>query len=281
MKTGIIDVGGGFRGVYAAGVFDYCLDHELTFDVGIGISAGSANMVAFAAGQRERDRKFYTEYALRKEYISVQNLLEKRALVDMEYVSSTLSNEDGECPLNYPALRDNPMEVIVVATNGATGEPRYFDKRDIHQNDYEICRASGSIPYVCSPCTLNGVTYFDGAISDPVPIAKAFECGCDKVVLVLTRPADVLLNPLPEDALALRLQRSMPVLAEAVRHRVEKYNAGVALAKMYQEEGKVLIVAPDDTCGVDTLKREKDSLEKLYLKGYMDGHLIREFMKQA
>lgn len=71
------------------------------------------------------------------------------------------------------------------------------------------------------------------------------------------------------------------VLAEAVRHRVEKYNAGVALAKMYQEEGKVLIVAPDDTCGVDTLKREKDSLEKLYLKGYMDGHLIREFMKQA
>ena len=50
---------------------------------------------------------------------------------------------------------------------------------------------------------------------------------------------------------------------------------------MYQEEGKVLIVAPDDSCGVDTLKREKDSLEKLYLKGYMDGHLIREFMKQA
>lgn len=31
-KIGIIDVGGGFRGAYAAGVFDYCLDHGVTFD---------------------------------------------------------------------------------------------------------------------------------------------------------------------------------------------------------------------------------------------------------
>lgn len=26
MKTGVVDVGGGLRGVYTAGVFDYCLD---------------------------------------------------------------------------------------------------------------------------------------------------------------------------------------------------------------------------------------------------------------
>lgn len=26
MKTGIIDVGGGQRGIYAAGVLDYCMD---------------------------------------------------------------------------------------------------------------------------------------------------------------------------------------------------------------------------------------------------------------
>ena len=29
MKTGVVDVGGGLRGVYTAGVFDYCLDHLL------------------------------------------------------------------------------------------------------------------------------------------------------------------------------------------------------------------------------------------------------------
>lgn len=281
MKIGVIDVGGGFRGIYAAGVLDYCLDHHVTFDVGIGISAGSANMVAFASKQSERNRHFYTDYALRKEYISVQNLIEKRALVDMKYVTETLSNDDGECPLDYPTIRDNPMELVVVATNGITGAPHYFTKDDMSQNNYEICRASGSIPYVCSPCKLDGVSYFDGAISDPVPIAKAFELGCDKVVLILTRPLNERLIDLPEEAMALHVQRHNAVLADRLRHRAEKYNAGVALAKMYAAEGKVLIVAPDDTCGVDTLKREKTALEKLYQKGYQDGAKIEAFLAQA
>ena len=46
MKTGIIDVGGGLRGVYAAGIFDFCLDADIHFDLGIGVSAGSANALS-------------------------------------------------------------------------------------------------------------------------------------------------------------------------------------------------------------------------------------------
>ena len=42
MKTGVIDVGGGMRGIYAAGVLDTCLLQNVEFDYCIGISAGSA-----------------------------------------------------------------------------------------------------------------------------------------------------------------------------------------------------------------------------------------------
>ena len=28
-KIGVVDVGGGFRGVYAAGVMDYCIDQHI------------------------------------------------------------------------------------------------------------------------------------------------------------------------------------------------------------------------------------------------------------
>lgn len=41
-KIGVIDVGGGLRGIYAAGVFDWCLENGVKFDYGIGISAASA-----------------------------------------------------------------------------------------------------------------------------------------------------------------------------------------------------------------------------------------------
>ena len=40
---GIIDVGGGMRGIYTAGIYDYLLDHQITFDYCLGVSAGSAN----------------------------------------------------------------------------------------------------------------------------------------------------------------------------------------------------------------------------------------------
>ena len=32
---GIIDVGGGLRGIYGAGFLDYCMDREISFDYGI------------------------------------------------------------------------------------------------------------------------------------------------------------------------------------------------------------------------------------------------------
>ena len=45
------------------------------------------------------------------------------------------------------------------------------------------------------------------------------------------------------------------------------------------EAHKVLIVAPDDTCGVDTLKKDKAALQKLFEKGYGDGARIASFLK--
>lgn len=47
MKTGVVDVGGGLRGIYAAGVLDYCMDHGIRFDLGIGVSTGSANLASY------------------------------------------------------------------------------------------------------------------------------------------------------------------------------------------------------------------------------------------
>ena len=46
-KIGNFDVGGGLRGIYAAGVFDWCMENGVQFDYGIGISAGSANLASY------------------------------------------------------------------------------------------------------------------------------------------------------------------------------------------------------------------------------------------
>ena len=70
MKIGVTDAGGGFRGVYGCAVLDSCLENGIHFDYAIGVSAGSANLISYLAGQRERNYRFYTDYGFRKQYAS-------------------------------------------------------------------------------------------------------------------------------------------------------------------------------------------------------------------
>ena len=280
-KVGVVDVGGGYRGVYAAGVMDYCMDNGIRFDLGIGVSAGSANLISYAAGQRGRNYQFYTEYGLRKEYAGLGNFLFKKSFVDLDYVYGTLSNSDGENPLDYAAAAANPMEFIAVATEAETGEARYFDKSYVSQDDYSIMKASSAIPYVCHPYAVGDTLYYDGALGDTIPIPKAFELGCDRVVLLLTLPLDTIRTSEKDCKLAAGIRKKYPLAARKLEQRAENYNKGVALAKKLAAEGKVLIIAPDDTCGVSTLSRDAEALRKLYGKGYRDAERISVFLESG
>lgn len=94
-----------------------------------------------------------------------------------------------------------------------------------------MLKASSAIPGVCGPYEVCGNLYYDGALGDTVPIKKAFQCGCDKVVLILTKPRDAFRTSRKDELLAKRIQKSYPVAAEKLRQRAGQYNLGVALAK--------------------------------------------------
>ncbi len=277
---GVIDVGGGFRGIYATGVLDYCQDNSIEFDLALAISAGSANLASFLARQRGRNHTFYTQYAFRKRYASLRNFIFKRSFLDVDYVYGTLSNSDGENPLDYPAIRDNPAQLIVIATDAVTGEAVYFDKSALSQDNYAPLKASSSIPFINKPYYIGGKPYYDGDLGNPVPVEKAFESGCDFVVLILTKPENKPREQGFDAKIAKRIRKKYPQAAEQLRLRAQHYNEGVAIAQEYAKQGKLIIISPDDTCGVDTLHKDRESLEKLYQKGYADGQKIKEFFEQ-
>ena len=278
MKTGIIDVGGGLRGMYASGVFDYCLDQHISFDLCIGVSAGSANESSFLAGQKKRNYPFYSDYPFRKEYMSFHNWIKKKSYLDLDYIYGTLSNSGGENPLNYQNIIKNSTDFIIVATEAKTGKATYFTKNDLHQDDYSILKASSAIPFICHPYEVNEIPYYDGALGDPIPLTKAFDLGCDTVILILSKPKDTIRTSGKDNFFAKMIQKKYPLAAEGLRKRAQHYNEGVELAKQYAKAGHVLIIAPDDTCGVDTLTKDKEALHRLYEKGYQDAKVIQSFL---
>ena len=124
--TGIVDVGGGMRGIFSAGIYDRFIEEGINFDLCIGVSAGSANLISYAAGHHDRVKRFYVNYAQRKQYMSFDNFIHSGSYIGLDYIYSTISNSDGEDPLNYDAFTANHTDFITVVTDGETGEPIYF-----------------------------------------------------------------------------------------------------------------------------------------------------------
>ena len=164
--TGIVDVGGGMRGVFSAGIYDRFLEEGINFDLCIGVSAGSANLISYAAGHHDRVRRFYVDYARRKQYMSFDNFMRSGSYIGLDYIYSTLSNAGGEDPLNYDAFTANHTDFITVVTDGETGEPIYFPKNSIKRDDLTVIKASCCLPAVCKPIVIDGKDCFDGGISD-------------------------------------------------------------------------------------------------------------------
>ncbi len=277
--NGVVDVGGGERGIYGAGVFDYCLQHGITFDYLIGVSAGSANEASFLGQQQGRNYVYYTEFAFRKEYMGIGNFIRTGNYLNLDYVYGTTSNEGGDYPLDYRKIASSGKEFRIVATDADTGKPVYFTQNDLALNDYTVFKCSSNLPVINRPYPFRNARYYDGGLSDPVPVQKAFDDGCDKVVLILTRPRNFRRDS-KKDIRMSRFLRKQPQMAEALVRRAEVYNQELELARRFEEEGKLLILAPDSMNNIKTLTKDKQILQQLYDLGMKDAEAIAPFLAE-
>ena len=277
--VGIIDIGGGLRDIYGAGVFDRLLDDGVQLDYCLGVSAGSANVASYLARQRGRNRRFYLDYSKRKEYMSPSNLYKIGSFLNLHYIYGTLSNTDGEDPLDFKTLMENESAFCIVATNAKTGKIEYFCKNDLAQDDYRVLMASSAIPLIARAQAIGGVLCNDGGVGEPIPIMKAFFDGCDKVVLILTMPDGPMQRKRRDLLGAVLLRFVRPNLSKLLMERHNIYNRQLDLAHSLSDEGKCLIISPDDVCGIKTLTNDTKNLERLYEKGYADAARIKAFVE--
>ena len=276
---GIIDVGGGMRGSFTAGIYDYLCDQGVQpFDYLIGVSAGSGNMISYLAGQRGRNLRFYVDYAFRKEYMSMNNMLRTGSYINLDYPYTFLSGPGGEDPVDLAAFNASTARYEAVVTDAATGDPVYYDKALLRDGNFDPIKASCAVPGACQPYPVLGKPGFDGGVADPIPYKRALEQGCDRIVLLLTRPANYLRPPLAHPEVMERALRRWPNAYGALLRRSARYNRDVDAVKAMEREGRALLVAPADIAGMSTLTRDKAAVERLYRMGYRQGERILDFV---
>lgn len=265
-NVGLLVEGGGMKCAFSAGVLDVFLDEDIHIDRCYGISAGSANAASFVARQRGRNKRFYCEHSKDPEYFGVKSLRESGSLFGLQYIYGDLSNSDGKDPLDYEALVSNPCEFTVVATD-EKGRAAYFDKSQIEKDNYKVIMASSALPALCKPIEINGVNYFDGGVADSLPINKMIEDGCDRFIVLMSKPRGYVMKPQKHKRMYTRALKEYPDIKRALDRRHLNYNRSLYKIRELEKAGKAFVYYPSPLIPLSTYKTDTEVMEMLYDNG--------------
>ena len=178
-RIGFVFSGGSARCIFQVGVVETLLELGIQPAVCVGVSAGAWNAAAVAAGTSHRLRRYWRAFA-RMPHLDLGNLLRERSPFRFaEMHRRTFSRYVGiERLRSAEAL---PLLIGVTRLRDKTGF--YFDAREV-EDPLQLLLASNFLPpFYSRPPRIAGESYGDGGMVNNIPYEKAFEEGCDAVVL--------------------------------------------------------------------------------------------------
>ncbi len=269
--TGLVLEGGALRTIYSSGVCDGLLEMNTPMpDYVVGVSAGIAYGVSYVARQKKRNLRILMQYVNDKRYMSMKNLLDRdnRSYFGLKFVYETIPEE--LIPFDYDAFEDFPGGVEAVVTDLNTGEPVYLPvpRRDKHNL---LLQATCALPLLFPTFEVDGITCMDGGAADAIPYERAFEMGCDKVVVILTREREYRRKAERLQPVIDRVYRQYPEFCQAMRRRAQVYNESRDKLFQLEQEGKVLIFAPQSTEGFSRVEKDVVKIHALWDAGYQEG----------
>lgn len=268
-NTALVLEGGGFRGIYSAGVLDCFLKNKVYFPYVIGVSAGAAYGISYASVQFERNRLVNKRYTADHRYMSWRNWIRTGDLFNPDFIYNEIPNT--LVPFDFDRLSNSFCDFNVVVTNVESGKAEYYSSKNLDkQSLLRVIHASGSLPLVSNMVDFNNQKYLDGGISDSIPIDKAFADGYSKAVVVLTRNADYRKDPPRFKWIIKKRYAKYPRLVNRILSRAEEYNKVLDKIAVFENEGKVFVIRPKQHLKVSRLENNPLKLDMLYEQGYSE-----------
>lgn len=270
MKSVMLLEGGSYRGIYTSGVLDVLMEQDVYPDCVVGVSAGSLNGLGYAAKQPGRSRDIVLTYGMDPRYVGVKALRREHNLVGFDFI---LREVQAQYPFDREMFFHGGMKYYAVAVNCRTGQQEYMD-RDESEDILTAVAASSSMPFFCRKVKIGGEEYLDGGTGLHLPLGFLKEHPeYDRVVVVLTRRLDYRKSPLggAVKRLANRLYRNYPKLLDNILNEADIYAAEREELSRMEQEGRVLIIQPEEELPIGKLERDVEKLKQGYAVGRKDG----------
>ncbi|HXU33141.1 MAG TPA: patatin-like phospholipase family protein [Thermoanaerobaculia bacterium] len=178
-RIGYVFSGGSMRCAFQVGALETLRHLGIRPALAIGVSAGAWNAGAVAAGTDGRLRSYWRAF-LRMPSVDLGNLLRDGS--PFRYAEIHRRNFRRYIGVARLALPE-ALPLYVGVTRLSDRLPVLFEAREV-PDPFALLLASNYLPpfYTRAP-RLHGVRYGDGGLSDNLPYERAFEEGCDAVVV--------------------------------------------------------------------------------------------------
>ena len=267
MKTGLVLEGGALRTMFSSGVCDALLTGNVMAGYVVGVSAGIAYGVSYVSRQWGRNLEIVTRYVRDRRYMGVRNMLDRdnRSYFGLDFVYRDIPNQ--LVPFDYDAFAAFPGEVEAVVTNLETGGADYYPVPRTGR-DFTLLQATCALPLMFPIFHIDGKPCLDGGAADAIPYRRAMEQGCDRLIVILTRPRNYVRRPDRVLKLIEKTYRDYPNFCRTMRTRAEAYNRSRQELFRLEREGKALVIAPESTRGVARIERDVEKLRLLWADGF-------------
>ena len=274
-KTALIIEGGGQRGVFSFGITDTFIARNYDpFDIYIGVSNGVAVLCWYLI--RETDNNLDKMlYAAKGDYLSYKNIFTGKDILKFHQIY-----DDGEKMFkpSMDKIKNNldGKEYIAVVTDAIEANAEYYSFWDGDWMPKMI--ASGTLPVlVRTPSLINGRRKFDGGVSDPLPVEKAYEMGAKKIILIRTYEKQFRRKMKLENYIGALFSKKYPKLRNALLEHDKTYNRALDFIKNPPNDCEIVQLCPPkklkskrDSKNIEILKADY-KLGKRVAAEYLDG----------
>ena len=258
-KTALVVEGGGNRGVFSFGITDSFIRNNFDpFDIYIGVSNGAAVLFWYLMRESENNLDKML-FGAKSKYINYKNLFSKKDIISFH---NLYKDADDYFKPDLNELKNNIRGKIysVVVSDANTAESEYLQFEESYWIDAMI--ASGTLPFlVKTPSIINGRRKFDGGITDPIPVKKAYEMGAREIVVIRTYEKEFKRKIKLENYIAAIYLNNYPNLRKAMLIHDKTYNESLAFINNPPEDCTIHQVCPPHR-----LTTRRDSTDQRIMK---------------
>lgn len=263
MKTGLVLEGGALRGIFTAGVLDAFMLEGLRFDYAVGVSAGAANIMGLKSRQIGRTANVISVSGS-ESYFGMAELVHSRQFLNLDKMFDVY----GKHPFDFDAYFRDATEAEYTLCSCESGEAEYFSENKDPERLLSIVKASCSLPMFFAPVEIDGGHYLDGGIGNSIPCDRALKQGCERLVIVLTKPEGTGAGGYAKYKRILRhMYPQYPNFIDACLSRLDRYEKSVLLMRKLEQEGRAVVIRP--TKSISKFEQDTGKLREYYRNGYM------------